>query len=155
MPCGERFERFAVAKEAGDADEQIVMECLSLPGSAAQDLRVLRQPIGSLQDHPTQDSAPERTSFVIREVDAGFTANDLQDVREVSIFVNRRQRRALQCAWRLADAHELGADFPRCEHDVHEPVGDGAVRHARLPCAVARTPSVPSVAVPDETTPIA
>ncbi len=77
----ERLERFLVAEEAGDADQNVRIKGLDLGRSLPQALHVLGQRVQLAEDHAAGDAAVECVELVAGKIDAGAVAEDLQPSR--------------------------------------------------------------------------
>ena len=79
----ERLEGLRVAEEAGDIDEEVVVERLDLGGLSHEELDVAAQALPLIQHHAAHDPAPDHALPVRTEVNARGRMQDLQDLAEV------------------------------------------------------------------------
>src|ERR1043165_3931561 len=117
----ESAEDLRIAKKAGDADEDVVVQLLDLLRVRAQHRDVLVDVRDSMDGHSPANAALERRCLVMREVDLMSGVEQFEDSRQVAIAEasgargNRRTTR---------DLDELAADVRRRQDEV-----DGAGEH--------------------------
>ena len=111
----QRLEGLRVAEEAGDADQDVLVQRLELgrvvaAGTATYSLQVVEL----LQHHAARDAAVERVELVVGEIDAGGAMQQLQDLGELRLARRARGRSGTRHRVGVpGDAHELARDLRR------------------------------------------
>ena len=108
----QRFVGIRIAKEAGDADQDVVVERFALGVVLLQQLRVVGQAVELFQQHATRHATAHRVALVVREIDAGGMPehrDHIVDRRMVGHFVGPHLVRPDDVRM-AADASDLRAD---------------------------------------------
>ena len=88
---GEDGEELGVTEEAGDADEQIPVQCIDFGRIRSEHLGVLGECIDVAEGHAPQDPPLYRADLVLREVHARASPNEFEDRSERVTFPRRRR----------------------------------------------------------------
>src|SRR5436190_1582115 len=137
----EGFVEAAVAKKAGDADQQIVEERFGLGRLALHDLHVVGQIIDFVQSHAAKDAAVERASLVEREVHTGAAAQKTQERLDLlAVFLEGvfsggqlRGRFAVRRNIRVfGEARQFAGERLGREDEINDACADSAAGHAEM-----------------------
>ena len=128
------FERFGIAEEIGHADQKIAEHGRHFSLVAPQEGAITVE-IGGLPDlHPAGDAAKERLALVACKIMPGmFQQNVRDDLLHfggvgLALFVDVQNHR-LERAAAIADLGKLGGHILGGQGEIHEPRGNGALRH--------------------------
>ncbi len=136
----QRIERGRIAKELGDANQEVLIERGKLAGIAIERFAVVVEALDPSQHHSPLDAPLDRGSLVVGEVDAVRRAKPLEDVRQGAILVGgdslaRRRWPAVEawcrCAGPPAETRELPGNLLWAQHEVDTACLYRMPRHCR------------------------
>ena len=82
----EDLEHLRITEEAGDVDEHVLVEGLDLRGIALKVFEVLVDFFDFVNHHAAANAANDRGLAVVREIDAGRFAQQIEDQIKTSVF---------------------------------------------------------------------
>ena len=128
----EGLEGVGVAKEAGDANQQVAQQRVGLGRHLLQIAHVVGQRFNLMHRHAPLDAADHRALLVPREVVAGVGTQQHEDALHRAFGVLRRRRRhGVRAAEPpRGEIHEHRGHLGRRQHVVDQAGGDHAARHA-------------------------
>ena len=136
----ERLEHLGIAEEAGDVDQDVLVQRRDFGWILADPPRVVLEVGRLLQDHPPAHAPQQGVRLVLREVGSRGAAQDAQDRCQARLarfrfeFILKRFLPIEVCckARVQADVRNFCRDGFGGKHEVDAARGDGALRHALL-----------------------
>ena len=130
----EEVERFRIAEELRDADEEILEEVVELGRIGSEHRNVVVDRLDVAQRHPPLDASLDRRSFVVGEVDVGVRPQEPDDLLEAVPLVELvgRARGERPRIGMIRKAEQVPRDPLRRQDVVDAAVRDRAARHAVL-----------------------
>ncbi len=136
----ERVERFAIAEEVGDADEQVLQQRAGLAGMGAHERQVIGQGLDAADAHAPGDPAQDRRPLVVAEVAPGLRPQIGEHVAQRGFALIGRDLgrlcrlrpglgRQLEPAEQLVIAADPGRHLGDAQHPVDHSGGDCRARH--------------------------
>ncbi len=124
------FVNLGIAEEIRDVDQQVVKERLDLVGFLLQKLEIFFETLRLPHQHPAVQPAQNRGLLVLREIDAGVTAQQQEQPVQGGAVAGQFAFRFLQMHRAMGDRGQFLGNPARGKNEIHHPRGDGAPRHA-------------------------
>ena len=131
-PFLEHLERFRIAEELRDADQEVLKQIVKLAQVAAEQSDVRFDAVDSSKRHPALDPPFDRRPFVVGEVDLLAGPKQVEDLLNgIPLFerIDSQRRRHLRVGM-IGQPHQILGDLLRRQDVIDRAVGDRAAGHA-------------------------
>ncbi len=133
-----------IAKEPGDADQEVLIQRGRLGRIAANQGDIVAQVLGLLQRHAACEAAAQGAALVVRKIhtmgraqppeylsQVSFISGGLRVYRRVGVSIGSGNRTQVRVTTQTS---QLARDLVGPQHEINAPGGDGAAGHARKAC---------------------